>query len=731
MRAAQGSMLAGSATICNASRYQLPEIPIKLTCRHLKPKGVDDLPSVCEKKQCSGLSLGTAFLLSLALSLRHLSTSRGRLFAVAIRTYNNADNLVPAFDMRLLNTGDYTFKEFSDTKDIPRYAILSHTWEEEEEVAFEEMNLYVTARSRLGIKGRTPVKDAVAEEAVKDEDAENDITICHRTEAKRGFGKIEQLCSLAAARGLGYAWIDTCSINKHSSTELSESINSMFRWYERSEVCFAYLSDVSANSEDLICEHDTAFEQSRWNSRGWTLQELIAPANVLFLDRDWQPIGWKEALPIVALIQRATGIPAAVLKSKDVRGDLSRISIAARMSWASKRKTTRPEDIAYCLFGIFDIAMPLLYGEGGEKAFFRLQREIMSLSDDHSIFAWRATSATFATWRSIFAISPEEFAQCGRYVRGRATWAQPFQMTNMGLQIQLPLLLAQALIERRVGDEPSLQQPSSLQTSSALKNAKLPSDQWPGIASLTSFKRSIANVMPRKRALESQPKDVAVTSSTVLRDENQFMVFLDCYEGEGSWAPQICLRIMPCGGQDFVRVDPSETFAVDRSLDLDSTSRPTLMRFRQNSFQYFWENVRYCNRFAGVLLQTGVLKKGHSLTIVDIDKDTARAPRQQPKNTEDTLIYFDQDRLMTGAVQTFRVNHNYNPHHELGQSTSIPTNKTYDHDVTFDPGRTYPDCISIEIGRSGDPNFFKSTGEIRLIEGQAFIIMAVSPDYLQ
>jgi hypothetical protein len=116
--------------------------------------------------------------------------------------------------------------------------------------------------------------------------------------------------------------------------------------------------------------------------RGWTLQELIAPTVLVFLNREWQKIGTKSAL--ASEITGVTGIPIHILRG----GDVHSASIAQRMSWASKRKTTRTEDLAYCLMGIFDVNMPMLYGED-VKAFARLQEEIMKTSDDHTIFAWR------------------------------------------------------------------------------------------------------------------------------------------------------------------------------------------------------------------------------------------------------------------------------------------------------------------------------------------------------
>jgi hypothetical protein len=181
---------------------------------------------------------------------------------------------------------------------------------------------------------------------------------------KAGYSKIRGCCKAAAADGFEYVWIDTCCIDKTSSSELSEAINSMYKWYQEAEVCYVYLADVFPDIST------SSFAKSRWFTRGWTLQELIAPSSVIFFDAHWRDIGTKASL--VKPIAEITGIHIDALSN----GRVSRFSVAQRMSWASRRETTREEDIAYCLLGIFSINMPLLYGEG-QKAFLRLQEEIM------------------------------------------------------------------------------------------------------------------------------------------------------------------------------------------------------------------------------------------------------------------------------------------------------------------------------------------------------------------
>ncbi|KAK3346002.1 heterokaryon incompatibility protein-domain-containing protein [Lasiosphaeria hispida] len=254
--------------------------------------------------------------------------------------------------MRLLKTGSIELREFTDDQ-VPPYAILSHTWSAEE----------ITLR---------------------------DLQENHAVANKKGYEKIKRCCSVAGAKGFEYVWVDTCCIDKTSSAELSEAINSMYRWYEEAGECYAYLADVPSKVE---------FSKSRWFTRGWTLQELIAPSTVIFFNEDWEALGTKESLR--QAISDCTRIPVGILLGED---DLEMFSIAQKMSWAARRETTRVEDRAYCLLGIFGIHMPLIYGEK-ETAFIRLQEEIMKISDDHSLFAWRSVDNR----GGILATSPAAF----------------------------------------------------------------------------------------------------------------------------------------------------------------------------------------------------------------------------------------------------------------------------------------------------------------------------------
>jgi hypothetical protein len=267
--------------------------------------------------------------------------------------------------MRLINVDSMQFEEFSGPP--PPYAILSHRWlPAAEEVSYDEFQ---------------------------------DIKI---RQNKRGFDKIRQTCQLARMDGIKFAWVDTCCIKKSDSAELSEAINSMFLWYKKSDICYAYLDDVTSNDA-----RSPEFAGSRWFTRGWTLQELIAPLKVVFYGKYWGKIHEKSEL--VSTLQSITGINAGVLQGEP----LDRVAVAKRMSWAARRQTTREEDVAYCLLGIFNVNMAMLYGEGS-KAFVRLQEEIMKDSDDQSLFAWTATNESAARfpYRGLFADSPHEFVNC-------------------------------------------------------------------------------------------------------------------------------------------------------------------------------------------------------------------------------------------------------------------------------------------------------------------------------
>jgi hypothetical protein len=198
----------------------------------------------------------------------------------------------------------------------------------------------------------------------------------------------------------------------------------MFKWYREAEVCYAYLSDVPTAEENPHNDLSN-FRKSKWFTRGWTLQELLAPDRVEFFDRDWKPIGTK--LGFTDLIQSITGITHLV--------DYKEASVAQKMSWASQRETTRLEDQAYCLLGLFNVSMPLLYGEG-PKAFLRLQHEILSRMDDDTIFAWEGHGPG-----GLLASSPRLFQGAGDIVMNKGDPDRPPPtMSSKGLGLVLTLL---------------------------------------------------------------------------------------------------------------------------------------------------------------------------------------------------------------------------------------------------------------------------------------------------
>ncbi|RDX42235.1 HET-domain-containing protein, partial [Lentinus brumalis] len=256
--------------------------------------------------------------------------------------------------MRLLNTTTGKFETFEDPKAV-RYAILSHVWTKNSGGRLEEQTYRNVCDIAAGLA------------------AGSDILI-------NLSPKIQNACKIARQHGFKYIWIDTCCINHESSAELSRAINSMYEWYSCSNVCYAVLQDVGSNDNPV--SHTSDFRRSTWFKRGWTLQELIAPKNVIFLCNSWGVIGTKHSLATV--VHQVTGIDPRVLRHELMPCE---VSVAQRVSWTYSRKTTHLEDQAYCLIGIFGVNLTPIYGEGHD-AFIRLQEAILKLDPDQSIFAW-------------------------------------------------------------------------------------------------------------------------------------------------------------------------------------------------------------------------------------------------------------------------------------------------------------------------------------------------------
>jgi hypothetical protein len=243
--------------------------------------------------------------------------------------------------MRLLHRetdGAFGFSQYY-VDDIPSYAILSHTWgADEEEVTF------------LDIQNNT-------------------------AQAKVGFRKLEFCANQARSEGYTYVWVDSCCIDKSNNAELSEALNSMFRWYREAQKCYVYLADVYQESPKAVDAQrqpawEAAFRGSRWFTRGWTLQELIAPSTVQFYSAEWYPLGDKESLE--QQIHEITQIPVQALRGSP----LSNFPTDELMSWSSGRQTKRGEDMAYCLLGMLNVYLPPIYGEGKDHALLRLQEEV-------------------------------------------------------------------------------------------------------------------------------------------------------------------------------------------------------------------------------------------------------------------------------------------------------------------------------------------------------------------
>ncbi|KAK5662368.1 hypothetical protein OQA88_8278 [Cercophora sp. LCS_1] len=308
--------------------------------------------------------------------------------------------------MWLLNAETLQLRWVTDLSSV-QYAILSHTWDGDRELSFQDIQDVATARH------------------------------------KPGFAKIAGTCEKARFLGLPYVWIDTCCIDKTSSAELSEAINSMWGYYSGARICLVYLSDFEPVPHEAATAQGVSSAVSRqlpwcqWFTRGWTLQELIAPRTLCFFDRAWNFI--HNRIDLADLLFRITGIDSDILTHKS---SIHSIPVGRRMSWAVGRRTTRIEDRAYSLLGIFNINMPLLYGEG-HKAFFRLQQHIASHYNDLSLFAWQSGpryedhGGGALLFSGLFAPTPDQFWSCNTLKRhwDYFSSAVEFGITNAGLRI--------------------------------------------------------------------------------------------------------------------------------------------------------------------------------------------------------------------------------------------------------------------------------------------------------
>ncbi|KAI1754868.1 heterokaryon incompatibility protein-domain-containing protein [Xylaria castorea] len=346
--------------------------------------------------------------------------------------------------MRLLETKQYKLTEMNDIpRPFPQYAILSHTWiSPKDEITYQDF------KHRKG-------------------DIENDIF------KQKGWAKLKSYCNRAAKDGWEWAWMDTCCIDKTNPADTQEAITAMFRWYQNAGICYAYLEDVDTSKvldcpdlvngtfpmnsdlDDVASEDNVAdptslshmalkafLRKAKWFTRGWTLQELLAPPYLIFVDRAWRRIGTRENW--ADEIKAASRIEARYLTSFNPT-DFTSCSIAIRLSWASYRETTVEEDETYSLLGLFGISLPLIYGEGRLRAFNRLQRELITVYNDDPIFAWKALPLRSGQFpgtlqnghnpgRGFLAPSIREFWDAFS-IRSFGFYRNSFSMTNRGLRI--------------------------------------------------------------------------------------------------------------------------------------------------------------------------------------------------------------------------------------------------------------------------------------------------------
>jgi hypothetical protein len=290
--------------------------------------------------------------------------------------------------MRLLNTRSFELRSFGP-RELPDYVILSHRWRLEE----------VTLKDITGC----PVSD-----------------VENSARQLMGFSKVEGACKLAADDGYDWIWIDSYCIDKESSADVDKSINSMWTYYTRSNICYVYMADIP----DCEAGWGIRFQKSEWFTRGWTLQELIAPVYVEFYAADWSPIGTKlERHEEIAAITTIHSELLAQNRSIEAYGS------AERFSWAAHRQVTHEEDEAYSLLGLFQIHMPMLYGEGRARAFARLQEAIYLSTCDDSIFLF-CYSPHFDN-QPLLADCPTRFcqrAQCEPCQRQGGTQCFPSQV---------------------------------------------------------------------------------------------------------------------------------------------------------------------------------------------------------------------------------------------------------------------------------------------------------------
>ncbi|KAG1737691.1 hypothetical protein EDB19DRAFT_1717330 [Suillus lakei] len=283
-------------------------------------------------------------------------------------------------------------------KDRVRYAIFSHRWLNEGEPTYEDMT-----------KNKRPTG--------------------------AGYEKLKAFCRTAESHGVMFAWSDTCCIDKTSSAELDESIRSMFRWYRNSSICVAYLANTF--TVDKLGDDE-------WFRRGWTLQELLAPKHIKFYGGKWDPltdtINDLDHPELLKEIENATTIRARFLQGRQfVPGPKD---IAERMCWAAKRVTSRGEDRAYSLMGIFGVSLSIAYGEGPDYAFFRLVEAILQVSNNLDLLNWAGEPAATSHPTRMLPSSPDCYLMRNRSTLPALNSPQYLTLTNRGLRLELLIVRA-------------------------------------------------------------------------------------------------------------------------------------------------------------------------------------------------------------------------------------------------------------------------------------------------
>ena len=354
-------------------------------------------------------------------------------------------------------------------KEKTAYAIFSHRWLDKGELTFQDLSklgsisvagfrrLIESHHSELSVLCGTAILDQAkvygAEENIERKGWEvlkemQKICACMSDEARYAsdFVKLVMFCEAASRHQCDFVWLDTGCIDKQSSAELEESIRSMFSWYRNSKICIVHLSET-------IAPHSMGLDP--WFTRGWTLQELLAPKAIKFFSKSWSPLTAKPndkipdlelGCPLWEIISNITQIPVDQLLNFEPGIN----SVSERMVWVSKRKTTRVEDMAYCLIGIFNVPLSIAYGEG-RMAFHRLQVEIVQRSHDRGLFIWNGPNSSQSPLNSMFAAGPEAFKCESLLTEGEdmAGSADPtYALTNYGLRILLSIYDVQHVEEQ-------------------------------------------------------------------------------------------------------------------------------------------------------------------------------------------------------------------------------------------------------------------------------------------